>query len=118
MSPVICAGNAPLIRRLRPGGRAMQVVVVYDIASNRIRAKVADICADYGLERIQYSAFSGDLRRVHQEEMIAKMRKRLGKAAGKIQLFPCCEKDWNARLEVIQQPKAEAGAEVKDAGGE
>ncbi|MEJ5308649.1 MAG: CRISPR-associated endonuclease Cas2 [Anaerolineae bacterium] len=92
----------------------MQIVVVYDIPSNRIRTKIADICADYGLERIQYSAFSGDLRRVHQEEMIAKMRKRLGKQAGKIQLFPCCEKDWNARIEVIQQPKKEE-QEAKDA---
>ena len=91
----------------------MQIVVVYDIPSDRIRTKIADICADYGLERIQYSAFSGDLRRVHQEEMIAKMRKRLGKHAGKIQLFPCCEKDWNARLEVIQQPPKEAGKEAQ-----
>lgn len=96
----------------------MQIVLVYDIPSNRIRAKIADICADYGLERIQYSAFSGDLRRVHQEEMIAKMRKRLGKQAGKIQLFPCCEKDWRARIEVIQQAKKEAQAEETHAGGE
>ena len=95
----------------------MQIVLVYDIPSNRIRAKIADICADYGLERIQYSAFSGDLRRVHQEEMIAKMRKRLGKQAGKIQLFPCCEKDWRARIEVIQQPKQETQTEAGNAAG-
>ena len=114
MSPVFCAGNARCISLLKPVGRAMQIVVVYDIPSNRIRAKVADICADYGLERIQYSVFSGNLRRVHQEEMIAKMRKRLGKQAGKIHLFPCCEKDWGARIEVIQQSNKEK-QEAKDA---
>ncbi len=98
----------------------MQVVLVYDISDNRIRTKIADICADYGLERIQYSAFSGDLRRVHQEEMMIKMRKRLGKREGKIQLFPCCEKDWQARLEVIQQPKNREAqqAEAADAVGQ
>jgi len=94
----------------------MQIVVVYDIPSNRIRTKIANICADYGLERIQYSAFSGDLRRVHQEEMMAKMRKRLGKHAGKIQLFPCCEKDWQARLEVIQQPRQASGNGKEEEG--
>jgi len=96
----------------------MQVVVVYDIPSNRIRTKIADICADYGLERIQYSAFSGDLRRVHQEEMVAKMRKRLGKQAGKIQLFPCCEKDWRARIEVIQLSKNDEQVGDTDVSGE
>lgn len=97
----------------------MQIVLVYDIPDNRIRTKIADICADYGLERIQYSAFSGDLRRVHQEEMMIKIRKRLGKHPGKIQLFPCCEKDWQARLEVIQQPenqKEKQGEAADDAG--
>lgn len=94
----------------------MRIVLVYDIPSNRIRTKVADICLDYGLERIQYSAFSGDLPRVHQEEMLGKMRKRLGKAAGKIQLFPCCEKDWRARLEIRQA--APPPTVTKDAAGD
>ena len=84
----------------------MQIVLIYDIPDNRVRSKVADICLDYGLERIQYSAFSGNLRRVHQEEMLAKMRKRLGKQAGKILLLPACEKDWQARLEVTQAAPA------------
>lgn len=84
----------------------MQILLIYDIPDTKVRTKVADICLDYGLERIQYSAFSGNLRRVHQEELLAKVRKRLGKRAGKILLAPVCEKDWQARLELIQEAPA------------
>lgn len=92
----------------------MQILLIYDIPDTRVRTKIADICLDYGLERIQYSAFTGNLRRVHQEEMLAKMRKRLGKRPGKILLLPCCEKDWQTRLELIQEaPPASAAQQVK-----
>ncbi|MGB9880221.1 MAG: CRISPR-associated endonuclease Cas2, partial [Anaerolineae bacterium] len=37
----------------------MRCVVVYDIPDDRVRARVADVCLDYGLERIQFSAFQG-----------------------------------------------------------
>ncbi|MBN2007612.1 MAG: CRISPR-associated endonuclease Cas2 [Anaerolineae bacterium] len=81
----------------------MQVLLVYDITDNRIRGKVADICLDYGLERIQYSAFQGDLARVYQEEIMHKLEKKLGKAPGKIQLFPLCARDWGARINIIRE---------------
>ena len=57
------------------------VLVVYDIPHDRTRAKVADICQDYGLDRMQYSAFVGELQPVHQEELMAKLRRRLGNHA-------------------------------------
>jgi len=84
----------------------MQCIVVYDIPDDGIRARIADICLDYGLERIQYSAFIGDLGRVHQEELMQKVKKRLGKKPGNIQLFPICEKDWQQRLAVIREDKS------------
>ena len=82
-------------------------LLVYDIAHDGTRGKVSEACLDYGMERIQYSAFLGNLSRTHQEELFKKVRKRLGKREGKVQLFPVCEKDMHARLEVIQEPKAE-----------
>lgn len=81
----------------------MICLVVYDISDDRTRTKIADFCLDYGLDRIQYSAFLGDLSRNHQEQLMAKLTSRLGKREGKIQLFPICGKDWRNRLEVIQQ---------------
>ncbi len=80
-------------------------LVVYDISNDRTRAKIADICLDYGLERIQYSAFAGDLTRTHAEELMLKARKKLGKQPGTIWLVPVCEKDWQNRLVTEQKEK-------------
>jgi len=84
----------------------MKVLLIYDIPSDKIRNKVADLCLDYGLERIQYSAFQGELQRTHQEELVMRVKKRLGKKPGDIRLVPICEKDWTARLEVLNKESA------------
>lgn len=81
----------------------MNCLLVYDIPDDRIRQKIADFCLDYGLDRIQYSAFVGRLSRNHQEELMLKIRKRLGKKDGNIQLFAICEKDWQNRIQCIQE---------------
>ncbi len=81
----------------------MKCLLVYDIPHDGTRAKIADFCLDYGLDRIQYSGFLGDLTRTHQEELILKIGERLGDRVGKIQLFVICEKDWQQRLEIIQE---------------
>ena len=85
-------------------------MLVYDIPHDRTRTKIADFCLDYGLDRIQYSAFVGDLTRTYQEELMLKIGERLGKQPGKVQLFTICDKDWRQRLEIIQ--------EAEDAGDE
>jgi len=82
----------------------MQCVVVYDIVDDNKRGKIADVCQDYGLDRIQYSAFLGNLAPTHQEELMIKIRDVLGKLPGNIQLFPICEKDWKARRVIAQKP--------------
>lgn len=81
----------------------MHCLVVYDIPDDNVRTKVADICLDYGLERIQYSAFEGILSRNHQEELLLKIKKRLGKREGNVQVFPVCQEDWENRLVFIQK---------------
>lgn len=86
----------------------MKVLLVYDITNDRVRGKVADFCLDYGLDRIQYSAFVGDLSRNHQEELMLKVEDRLGDQAGKVQLYPICARDWQARLEIIQEETSDA----------
>lgn len=83
----------------------MKCLLVYDIPDDKIRSRVADICLDYGLDRIQYSSFLGDLERTHQEELMIKLAKRLGKQPGNIQLFPICETDWRGRKVIILEAK-------------
>jgi CRISPR-associated protein Cas2 len=77
-----------------------QVLLIYDIENDRIRSKVANACLDYGLDRIQYSAFSGQLSRTHQEELMLRIRRLCGKASGSVKLMPIGEHEWKARLEV------------------
>lgn len=80
----------------------MQCLLVYDIPDDRLRGKVAEICLDYGLERIQYSAFRGELSHNLQEEIMEKTARKLGNKQGNIQLFPICDKDIRLRKEVIR----------------
>jgi CRISPR-associated protein Cas2 len=76
----------------------MRVLLIYDIVHDGTRHKIADLCLDYGLDRVQYSSFEGRLRRTHQEELILKIKKKLGKRVGDVRLIPICEKDWDNRL--------------------
>ncbi len=79
-----------------------RLILIYDIPDDGIRNKIADICLDYGLDRVQYSAFIGQLSATHREELMLKVRKKLGRRLGKICLIPVCETDWEARQEVEQ----------------
>lgn len=89
------------------------LLLIYDIVNDRIRTKIATICEDYGLDRIQYSAFYGRLGRHHQEELMLKIEKVLGQEAGRVQLIPIAHNEWQRRLQIDQ---GEVGArEVADA---
>lgn len=78
----------------------MQCLVIYDISDDRIRGKVADRCLDYGLERIQYSAFLGDLTPTHRTELYRVLERTLGKARGEIRIMPLGEHSYSARRQV------------------
>ena len=39
----------------------LRTLVIYDIEDDRIRLKISETCLDYGLVRIQFSAFLGTL---------------------------------------------------------
>jgi len=80
----------------------IRCLLLYDIPDDRVRAKVADFCLDYGLDRLQYSAFLGRLSANHQEELMLKIEGKIGKAAGRVHLFPLCKEDWRKRLVVEQ----------------
>ncbi len=79
----------------------MRLLVIYDISDDRARSKVADYCQDYGLSRIQYSAFVGNISRSHQNELLQKIRRRLGRLESRVVLLPLCETDFRARQEVV-----------------
>lgn len=77
-------------------------LVIYDIVEDRTRLKVSEMCLDFGLERIQYSAFAGRLNRNRREELCLKLQKLLAKesASGRIRVQPMCERDFRDGWEI------------------
>jgi len=81
-------------------GGNMQILVIYDIPSDRIRNRVAEKCKDAGLERIQYSAFIGDLNHNRREALFLTLKRTLAENTGNIRLYPLCDKDLRLMKEI------------------
>ena len=75
-------------------------VVLYDIPDDRARNRISEACLDYGLERIQFSAFQGKLSRNKREELFLRLQTILEEKPGKILVQPVCEKDLKAARRV------------------
>jgi CRISPR-associated protein Cas2 len=82
---------------------------VYDIEDDRIRLRIANACKDYGLERVQYSAFSGSLDSSSRSELFARLSDTLGQEIGKVLVLSVCEKDAQAKREIVNQPEGRDG---------
>lgn len=89
------------------------LVVLYDIQIDRIRTKVSETCLDYGLERIQFSAFFGKLTRNKREELWLRLKAVLKDFPGKILVQPVCEKDVKAGTSVENAAEENAGDNEK-----
>ncbi len=85
----------------------MRYLLIYDIPHDGVRTKVSDACLDYGLERIQYSAFLGELNKTHQRELWLQIRRRIGKREASVQLYPLDEKSWSGRHVFVQSTEVE-----------
>jgi CRISPR-associated protein Cas2 len=100
-------------------GEELITYVLYDIPDDAVRTKIADVCKDYGLQRIQFSAFCGSLTRNMREELFLRLGDTLGGRPGKILLQPVCEKDCRARLLVENEDvESESESAAADASGE
>lgn len=88
-------------------------LVVYDIVNDRVRQRVSDACLDFGLERFQFSAFSGRLDAMRRRELFLKLKELLGSTPGRILIQPISNDDLEKRLAFQQE--AEAGSVEGDA---
>lgn len=88
-------------------GQELLTFVIYDIEDDRVRGRVANACKDYGLERVQYSAFCGALDASRRGELTARLADTLAQEVGKILVLPVCEKDAAAKREFVNEPTAE-----------
>src|SRR5260370_6050920 len=92
-SPPLSGANVKGTNPLSRVGKHMRYLLIYDITEDRARTRVADLCLDYGLKRIQYSAFWGDLPRTLQEELLLKIRRVLHGNTAAVRLIPLCARD-------------------------
>lgn len=68
----------------------MLVWVIYDISENRIRSRVAKICKNYGLFRVQKSAFLGDLNK-NEADSLGLECEAIVAGSDSVYVFPMCE---------------------------
>jgi CRISPR-associated protein Cas2 len=85
-------------------------VVLYDIPDDRTRTRISEACLDYGLERIQFSAFQGKLSRNKREELFLRLQAILEEKPGKILVQPVCEKDLKVARRVENASVEEAAS--------
>ena len=65
-------------------------LVIYDKSDNSLRFRISEICKDFGLVRIQKSAFLGELTSFRRKELIAKLERVLKRDGGprdNVQIF-------------------------------
>lgn len=68
--------------------------VIYDIADNKRRNRVAKMCKGCGLYRVQKSAFLGNLNRTEIDELGLKCKEAVDIRKDSLYLFPMCEDDF------------------------
>jgi len=79
----------------------MITLLIYDIPDDKRRAKVADACLDCGLQRIQWSAFMGELVAAKRSDLRARIDRIMKGDKGNVQLYPICEKDFDGMEEMV-----------------
>lgn len=98
------------------GSPEISLVLIYDIENDRVRSRAADVCLNYGLERIQFSAFFGKLNRNRRQELSLRLQRELGDESGRIRIIPVCESDLKD-MWVLDQYRVNAD-ELKERAGE
>ncbi len=71
----------------------MKVLVVYDISNDTLRNRIAEILKDFGLERIQKSAFIGELTSEERKDLKTILQSEDLDKNDRIDIFPICDRD-------------------------
>jgi CRISPR-associated protein Cas2 len=68
--------------------------IIYDITDDKIRNKVAKICKDKGLYRVQKSAFLGTINRNQLDELSVFCDDIIDQDTDSVYIFPMCSEDF------------------------
>ena len=78
------------------------VWILYDISEDNCRSKVAKICKQYGLLRVQKSAFLGRLEKSRFDELSERCQELIDDETDSVYLFPFCQEDFR-QVKVLGQ---------------
>ena len=70
------------------------VWVIYDIAKNKSRNKIAKATLEAGLYRVQKSVFLGAIDRTRLDELIMRIEDWIDNEKDSVYIFPMCEPDF------------------------
>lgn len=76
--------------------------IMYDIAENKVRNRVAKKCKKYGLTRVQKSIFLGKLDINRFDELSEICQEEINEETDSVYLFPFCQEDFR-RINVLGQ---------------
>lgn len=94
-------------RQVGDGAPEVSVIVLYDVEEDRIRTKLADLCLDYGLARIQFSAFLGKINRNRRQELCLRIQALIGSKSARVRIVPVME-DALREMWVMDQYRVDA----------
>ncbi|HDL01528.1 MAG TPA: CRISPR-associated endonuclease Cas2 [candidate division Zixibacteria bacterium] len=80
----------------------MIVWVIYDITDDKVRSKVARICLDYGLYRVQKSVFLGDLNTNERDSLALECEELIDGDVDSVYVFPMDDKSFK-KIKLIGQ---------------
>lgn len=87
----------------------MLYIVTYDVPQefNPVRTRVARILKNWGLERLQYSVFIGELTRNEAETIAMQIKDVLHALPADIRMIPICKNCRDQILVVSEKPCTE-----------
>ncbi|MCL2506283.1 MAG: CRISPR-associated endonuclease Cas2 [Endomicrobia bacterium] len=85
--------------------RELNVLVVYDIPDDKVRNKIGEKCKDYGLSRVQFTAFAGKLNKERRDLLAKKLKEIIGGKIAKLIIQPFCETCSTQAFEYIEESK-------------
>lgn len=70
------------------------VWIIYDISDDKIRNKIAKLCKDKGLYRVQKSAFLGTINKNQLDELSIVCDDIIDQETDSVYIFPMCRDDF------------------------
>ncbi len=70
------------------------VWVIYDITEDRPRTRIAKLCKEAGLYRVQKSVFLGSIERSRLDELDMQIEEHMDEETDSVYIFPMCQPDF------------------------